>query len=292
MKKLLTTLLFSAIATASLASEKLTFINPYSPGGGNDQTIQALKPSLERKGYNVETTYLKSCNQSIDLLQQSDDPNTYLMFPNTAVSSIPGEAYCHLEMTNLENMKLLTSVFTGGLYLCSAPGKNITDYDFLNKELKVAVTTDFSMRYLKSTLSKFDNKLTLIPYRNTGTLIRAVNAGDVDLWFSSSINVLQKEDTKCFGSTFKDNLQKIKFIGEYTPEGSDYKEYKTMWLIFTKNVTDDQKELFKYALSSEEVKAFLNSRASVHTGILVDPTGKNDLTYIVENEKFFMSLPK
>lgn len=291
MKKTLIATILSLTTALSVASEKINFINPYPPGGGNDQTIQALKPALEKRGFTIETTYLKSCNQGIDMLKNSTDKHTYMMFPNTAISSVKDEAFCHLNISKLEKMELLTSVFTGGLYLCTASGKNVSNNDLLNKNLKVAVTTDFSMRYLKDVTSKFKNSLELVPYRSTSDLIRAVNAGDVDLWFSSSINVLKKDDTKCFGSTFKDNPFKIKFIGDLTSD-KKYPEYKTMWLIFTNKNSVEKDELFKSALNSEESKKFIESRASVHTGILVDPDRKNDLNYIVESEKFFMSLPK
>lgn len=294
MKKHILALALTLLSSVAFAKETINFINPYPPGGGNDQTIQALRPALERSGYNVETTYLKSCNQAIDMLKNSKNKNDFLMIPSTVISPVASEANCQLDLKNMKDMELMTSVFTGGVYICTAPKKNVSENDLFTKPLKIASVTDHNIRYLKSFLENTSkpNNLTIVPYRGTGDLIRGVNAGDVDLWFSSSVNTMKSSDTVCFGSTFINNPLNVKFLGEYTTQGKKFQEYKTIWLVFTKKVTTENTKLFKDVIGSPEVKDFMLKRSSIHTGILVDPLNKNDVNYITSLDEFFMSLPK
>jgi hypothetical protein len=294
MKKHILALALTLITSLAFSKETINFINPYPPGGGNDQTIQALRPSLERSGYNVETTYLKSCNQAIEMLIKSKNKNDFLIVPNTGISPVANEANCHLDLKNMKDMELMTSVFTGGLYICTAPKKIVSENDLFTKPLKIASVAGHNTRYLKSVLDNTSkpNNITIVPYRGAGDMIRAVNSGDVDLWFSSSLNTMLTPDTVCLGSTFINNPLKIKFLGEYTAQGKKFKEYKTIWLVFTKKVTSDNTKLFKDSLGSQEVKDFILNRSSIHTGILVDPLNKNDINYITSLDEYFMSLPK
>lgn len=293
MKLFLKSIMLSAalVTSGAMAAEKITWVLPYGPGGGTDQVIQQLKPLLEQQGHDVEVKYLKSCAQALEILHRNE-PNTIFNASSNVFEPGRPDAQCVMD-AKTDGIVLFKGLNINPFYLCTAPGKQMGLLGLSTGEKKVGVVAEEQLlKYVSYVLTnlKKDNNVKVIPYRGGGQVVRAAKAGDIDLWFGASqINVFNKNEITCFGSSIKNDTRGYSFIGDITKQGNSFIEFPFINLLWVKEglVTPDVAASFNTAVNSKEFKDYL-----VKTKKAIPPTNNVELMdQLLELNEKFESMP-
>jgi len=270
MNKILLTLclLFSF---QTFANDKITFLVPFPPGGTTDQTLQVIKPLLEEKGHKVEIKFLKSCSEALAMLNR-DEENVFLNLLSSNYEPHDNDAQCRMN-AETDGIVLFSSVNENPSYICSSPSVDVSEDDFFNKPVRMGYVSDSQIiiylnYFLNHTASK--TKITLVPYRGGGEIVKAALAKDIDIWFGGSpLRKLKDLDIKCFGSTLKNNPYDFPFIGYLTDLDNDLMQFSFMNILWTKEntVSDSVRQSFRSVFSSENFLNYLSASGAVHTGL-------------------------
>lgn len=265
------------LATAA----EITFLNPYPPGGTIDHTIKVLTPDLERRGHSVKTQYYRSCGEALAVLKESKS-NHFLNILSTAYEPGNPTAGCVMD-ANRDRIDLVQGLHGSPWYLCSAPGKKFSAADLRDKPLRIGFVADFTdqaylTHWLRSLPMSTDHKL--VPYRGGGEVRRAIQAGDLDLWFGSANQLKNFPDSSCIGSTSKRDPQKLPFLAAYTRTPSAFpalEGYNTLW---SSKGTIDAKVLedLKTVVQSESFQEYLRKNSF----LAADQSGSQLLQQIEE----------
>jgi hypothetical protein len=293
MNKLFLTicLLFSFQA---FASDKITFLVPFPPGGTTDQTLQIIRPLLEEKGHRVEIKFLKSCSEALNILHR-DDENVFLNLLSSNFEPFNNDAQCKMN-AETDGVVLFSSINENPSYICTSPGIDISKDDFFNKPIKMGYVSDAQiiiyLRYfLNHTL--LQNQITLVPYRGGGQIVKAALAKDIDIWFGGSpLRKLKDLDIKCFGSTLKNNLYDFPFIGHLTDLDNNLMQFSFMNILWAKQhtVSDSVKQSFQEVFSDKQFIDYLDSLGSVHTGLGVTENANEQLFELKNQAETFKNL--
>lgn len=231
MKHLVLALALSVPIWATAA--EIIFLNPYPPGGTIDHTLKVLTPELERKGYRVKTQYYRSCGEALSVLKESKS-NHFLNILSTAYEPGNKDAGCVMD-SRQDRIDLSMGLHGSPWYLCSAPGKKFTAEDIQNSQLRIGFVADFTDKayityWLQNLPAKTDHKL--VPYRGGGEVRRAVQAGDLDLWFGTANQLKNFPDSACIGSTSPRDPKKLPALATFTRIPSSFpplEGYNTLW---------------------------------------------------------------
>lgn len=275
MKKLILALLTTTALTVS-AMETVILVNPYKPGGGGDQITQVLKPILEKNGVVIETLYTKSCEQGLKILKENKK-NSLLIVHSSSYGTD-----CIVDHSK-DNIDLFSSMTNTSTYLCSSPGKTITD--LAAPGLRIGTTADSTKVYLDLVLKNFKvaHSIKVVPYNTSGEVARAATVGDIDLWFASGpSDRLIAAGASCFAASTKDNLRGYPYIGSLTTKENKFLELPSILALFQEhgNIDPKVKTAFVSAFQSEEFKSFLLDRKSTHSGIGTNGDTKRDFELI------------
>jgi len=221
------------IAPMWVSAAEITFLNPYPPGGTIDHTVKVLTPELEKMGHKVKTQYYKSCGEALNALREAR-PNHFLNILSTAYEPGNANAGCVMDARK-DQIDLVQGLHGSPWYMCSAPGKQFTAADLQTQSLRIGYVADFvDQAYLSHWLRNLpraaDTKM--VPYRGGGEVRRAVQAGDLELWFGSANQLKNFPDSACIGSTSPRDPRGFPALATFTRTPSAFpalEGYNTLW---------------------------------------------------------------
>ena len=155
-------LLFVAVSKAE-TPERITIINSGKAGGSFNARTQMYKDGLEAAGYEVKFENVGKISQAVKMFKASDEP-TIMVYANNQVYK--------QDLFHTENNFILAE-YQQPLYVCrtNASRGKVTN-------LTVAHGKGFDPELLKTILG---NNITLVPYKNSGAMLKGMLGGDVDM---------------------------------------------------------------------------------------------------------------
>jgi len=247
------------LLTAHLAqAEKITVAVPFPPGGTLDQVMQILKVAAQKQGNQIDVQYHKSCAESIEFVKNRS--NAFLNIVNDIYDPGNPNAACLLD-PGKDEFRVWASLTQSPFYFCSAPGKQLSFNEAVQKPHTVGYVAASDMtNYVNYMLAnvKGSTQFKAVPYRGGGPLTKAVQAGDVDLWFGSA-QIRTFPTATCYGSGVRNNPRKILFIGDLTKPGTNLPELALMNILITdpKRISKEAANVIVSAVESLEFKEYL-----------------------------------
>mgnify|MGYP003307876324 FL=1 len=162
MKKLIIVLLTLFFTTVSYA-ETITVINSGKAGGSFNARTQMYKDGLEAAGYEVKFENIGKISQAVKLFKEADEPTIMVYSTN--------QVYKQDLFHTAENFIMLE--YQQPLYVCRTNTS-------ANKTtgLTVAHGKGYDPKLLTSLLG---NDIVLVPYKNSGAMLKGILGGDVDM---------------------------------------------------------------------------------------------------------------
>lgn len=165
MKKLLI-IMMSVFLTGTAMAEtasKITVINSGKAGGSFNARTQMYKTGLEAAGYSVTFENIGKISQAVKMFKESTAPTVMVYSTNQVYK----QDLFHTE----ENFVLLE--YQQPLYICQTnASKNKTGV------LTVAHGKGYDPKLLTDLLG---TQVTLVPYKNSGAMLKGILGGDVDM---------------------------------------------------------------------------------------------------------------
>ena len=162
MKKLIIVLLTLFFTTVSYA-EAITVINSGKAGGSFNARTQMYKDGLIAKGYDVKFENIGKISQAVKMFKETNEP-TIMVYSTNQVYK---QDLFHTE----KNFIMLE--YQQPLYVCqtnTSKGKTVG--------LTVAHGKGYDPKLLTSLLG---NDIVLVPYKNSGAMLKGILGGDVDM---------------------------------------------------------------------------------------------------------------
>ena len=155
-------LLFVAVSKAE-TPERITIINSGKAGGSYNARTQMYKEGLTAAGYDVQYENVGKISQAVKMFKASDEP-TIMVYANNQVYK--------QDLFHTENNFILAE-YQQPLYVCrtNASKGKVTN-------LTVAHGKGFDPELLTTILG---NNITLVPYKNSGAMLKGMLGGDVDM---------------------------------------------------------------------------------------------------------------
>lgn len=282
MKKTLAATAFMAMTAATTsqvaATENVTWINPWKPGGNADHIARVLAPVLDRQGVKNEVSYTKSCAQALDLVRNGAK-NSFVITVATSFIPLTETSFCNTYDINKSSDQRLvySSIHTSSYFLCVAPGKNITTADLTTRPLKVGMVTG-QKAYFDNVLANMrSHQITALPYSGAGDVHRAAISGDIDMWFGLPATQVGGQTPTCLFSSSKTNSQRVPFIGALTTRGDSYPEMQQMFLLLGNQPTATVDRALREAMKSPEFQSYVQSLGATHTGLGTSADNQRDL---------------
>ena len=155
-------LLFVAVSKAE-TPERITIINSGKAGGSFNARTQMYKEGLTAAGYDVRYENVGKISQAVKMFKASDEP-TIMVYANNQVYK--------QDLFHTENNFILAE-YQQPLYVCKT---NASKGKVTN--LTVAHGKGFDPELLTTILG---NNITLVPYKNSGAMLKGMLGGDVDM---------------------------------------------------------------------------------------------------------------
>ena len=175
MKKLIIVLLTLFFTTVSYAtsdnpgsnsggsSSTITIINSGKAGGSFNARTQMYKDGLIEQGYNVVFLNIGKISQAVKMFKETAEP-TIMVY---ATNQVYKQNLFHTE----ENFIMLE--YQQPLYICRTN---------TSKDKTVGLTVAHGKGYDPKLLtSLLGNDITLVPYKNSGAMLKGILGGDVDM---------------------------------------------------------------------------------------------------------------
>ena len=251
------------LVTSQVAwAEKITVAIPNPPGGGLDQVMQVIKSAAQRQGTEIEIQYHKSCAEAIAFVRQKGK-NTFLHIPSDVYDPKNPDAKCALD-SDKDGLHVWGSSASSPYYFCSAPGKKLS-FDkmlALPRKAGVASAPDL-MAYFGHVISntKQPNQILVTPYRGGGEIVKAGQAGDIDMWFGASqIRAFPADQITCYGSSVRNDPRGFEFVGNLTKESALVPEYALVNVLLTnpKNLSTPAAKAMAAAINSPELREYMD----------------------------------
>lgn len=175
MRKIIITILAMFMSLSSLAQAKdITLIINGKPGGTFFQRINLYADGLKARGWEINTV-TANYNGAIKIFNESKTP-VAMAWTDQMSSVYP------INATN-ENFVLIE--YQGPLYLCNITGKD-------------SGKVGMPKMYPKAPINKLGS-FTFVPYKNTGAVLNAVVAGEIDFAYmnQSKASKVEKMGYKC-----------------------------------------------------------------------------------------------
>jgi tripartite-type tricarboxylate transporter receptor subunit TctC len=249
------------VAQVAMA-EKIIVANPYPPGGSVDQIMQVIKSAAQRQGTEIEIQYHKSCAEAIDAVRRSDK-NTFLNIVSDVYDPKNPDAKCALD-SDKDGLQVWGSPASSPYYFCSAPGKKLS-FDEMSAQPRKAgmVAAPDLMAYLGHVISntKKPNQIQVVPYRGGGEIVKAGQAGDIDMWFGASqIRAFPADQITCYGSSVRNDPRGVEFVGNLTKKGVSVPEYALVSILLTdpKTLSAPAAKAMAAAINSAELREYMD----------------------------------
>ena len=208
MKKLFCILMTSFAMVCNAADITFMFTDP--PGGGAERVVNAMLPTLERSGLTVEKQFFKSCVDAANEMRPDKTTKILILSPGAVNWSNTSEGgKCAPISRWAYTPKLYTTLVSGSLFVCTVPNYQP------GKKIRIGYTvsveqTNLVNRYIANQTGDYVG----LPYPGIGPLRTAITAGDVDMFFATSLaNEMIAKGGTCIAATAKDNTKKLPFVG-------------------------------------------------------------------------------
>ena len=162
MKKIIIVLLTLFFTTVSYA-ETITVINSGKAGGSFNARTQMYKDGLIAKGYDVKFENIGKISQAVKMFKETNEP-TIMVYSTNQVYK---QDLFHTE----KNFIMLE--YQQPLYVCQTNTSKAT-----TGGLTVAHGKGYDPKLLTSLLG---NDIVLVPYKNSGAMLKGILGGDVDM---------------------------------------------------------------------------------------------------------------
>lgn len=187
MKKIIIALALLIFATPSFAETKdsITLINSGKAGGSFNARTQMYKEGLIAHGYDVVYENIGKISQAVKMFKESSKP-TIMVYANNQVYK--------QDLFHTEN-NFIMAEYQQPLYVCrtnASKGKTGV--------LTVAHGKGYDPNLLKSLLGE---NITLVPYKNSGAMLKGILGGDVDMMVNNqgkSFKYMKSGDGTCEAS--------------------------------------------------------------------------------------------
>ena len=189
MKKILFTvltilILFCAVSIAE-TPERITVINSGKAGGSFNARTQMYKEGLTAAGYNVQYENVGKISQAVKMFKEAEEP-TIMVYANNQVYK--------QDLFHTEN-NFIIAEYQQPLYVCRTnASKDKTGV------LTVAHGKGYDPALLTSLLG---SNITLVPYKNSGAMLKGILGGDVDMMVNNqgkSFKYMKSGDGTCEAS--------------------------------------------------------------------------------------------
>ena len=169
MKKLIIVLLTLMSTTVGYAEtpESITIINSGKTGGSFNARTQMYREGLTAAGYNVQYENIGKISQAVKMFKEASEP-TIMVYANNQVYK---QDLFHTE----DNF--IMAEYQQPLYVCRTnASKDKTG------NLTVAHGKGYDPKLLTTLLGK---NVTLVPYKNSGAMLKGILGGDVDMMINN-----------------------------------------------------------------------------------------------------------
>jgi tripartite-type tricarboxylate transporter receptor subunit TctC len=184
MKKLIATIILALFTTISVA-QTITVINSGKAGGSFNARTQMYKDGLEAAGFEVKFENIGKISQAVEVFKTSVEP-TIMVYANNQVYK---QDLFHTEQN------FILAEYQQPLYVCrtNASKGKVTN-------LTVAHGKGYDPELLTKILG---NNITLVPYKNSGAMLKGMLGGDVDMMVNNqgkSFKYMESGDGTCEAS--------------------------------------------------------------------------------------------
>ena len=167
---------------AKAQSETLTLINNGKAGGSYNARTLMYKDGLEAKGYDIKYENIGKVSQAVKVFKESTEP-TIMVFSSNQV---------HKQNLYHSKTNFLLVEYQQPMYICktnNAKGKT--------KQLTVAHGKGYDKKLLYKILG---DDIVLVPYKNSGAMLKGILGGDVDAMINNqgkSLKYMQSGKGTC-----------------------------------------------------------------------------------------------
>lgn len=283
----------ATMTTQATATDTVTWINPWKPGGNADHIARVLTPLLDRQGIKNEVSYIKGCAQALDLVR-GGAKNSFVISVSSTFIPLKETSACNTyDITKPSDQKLVySSIHTSSYSLCVAPGKNISAADLTTRPLKVGMFAG-TKSYFDNILSSMPiHQITALPYSGAGDMHRAAVSGDIDLWFGLPATQVGGQTPTCLFSSSKTNSQRVPFIGTLTTRGDSFPEMQQMFLLWGNQPTATVDRALREAMKSPEFQSYVQGLGATHTGLGTNTNNQRDLQTLFDINRASQFLSK
>jgi hypothetical protein len=155
-------LLFVAVSKAE-TPERITIINSGKAGGSYNARTQMYKEGLTAAGYDVQYENVGKISQAVKIFKETDKP-TIMVYSNNQV---------HEQKLYHDRKNFIMLEYEQPMYVCKSVGS-------VNKTGKITVAhgKGYDTKILNKLLGK---DIVLVPYKNSGAILKGILGGDVDM---------------------------------------------------------------------------------------------------------------
>lgn len=267
--------------TASADDKTITVTNLYGVGGGIDNIVSGMIPSLERQGFTVNKNFVKSCVDGYRLV--NNQPENHIMVAVTGDIALSDRNYNGLRCTSLAksapSLELFSSMGSAPVYMCSSPKFEGTSIEKLRAIAKTERKVVFGIgtsahknvidRMIKNQIP--DLKYTVVMYKGGAEITAAARAGDIDYVVGATVAVnVQKLGGTCVAVSDR-NDKTYTYMGAFDKSKpvTDFHDYVAHFLLFANVSQMSPRAAFalKIAMQSPEFLEASKKNGYTHRGI-------------------------
>lgn len=169
-------------------AKEIQIIQAGSNGGSAMNRAKLYEQGFKTLGYTVDYKAITNIGQSVKLFNETDKPTIMIYAsPNTGKVNL-----------GHNNSNFVGLEYVSAYYVC------ISNQAMNKKEIKLGVGKGISGKPAMDALSVLNKKSTVQVYKNSGAILKAAIAGDIDAFFtnqSKSLKFVKAGKGKCIGNT-------------------------------------------------------------------------------------------
>jgi hypothetical protein len=287
MKKLMskvaiTLAVLMGLTTTVYAKEKsISFYVGHGNGGISSAYQTTISQELTKKGWNVNFKIIGNCGQVKNLLETSNEP---ILAGWGADWNSVSTNVCY---NPLKKAEFVTTFVVSPRLLCGP--YNDLNFDLVKgNKYKIGLNQGQNHHVLLNALGKkLDVTFKVIEYKNSGSIKRAMQAKEIDAWYTTRGLVNHENKTqKCIYGTLDKDYSNIVALKKLLPTENVYASF-VAYLMVNKNVQGDlKKQLDKDIISIVNSKAYQTALKS-SGAFLNNNTLENQLELIESTAKAY-----
>ena len=269
----------SSVTTVSADSKSFNFYVGNKNGGGSATMQTMISEALLERGWNINFKVIGNCGQVKNLMETGDEPVLAGWGPDW--NSDPANK-CYIKPTSTN---FVDTYSVNPRFLCGTA--DTPDFAWqAGKTYKIGVNAgQFHGPAMQEAADKLGVKFTVIEYKNSGAIKKAMAGKEIDVWFTNAGYPNHVAGTqKCFYSTLTTDILDIKPLSTLISNERAFATYTGFLLINDKFSTADKKQLItdvQTVVDSKDYREKIGTR-----GVLMDDLSIEDqLTRIEKASK-------